>query len=352
MRPTSAAAPWSCLLTPRVAVGCQLDPCPETQGLERRSQSSLHLRCQLPSQPLLCLRLAGFLLRGLGLQTNQSPAWLRPSPSEVGLFSLQPLSWPYQLVGPTSPVRARLLRVQRVPEADLPALPSWPLPPLGWSEARRVRRVLTRCPAPKMALTPALVPVGLAQPKDRLVDRPMGRPVLAQQVARPWTGLALLLLLRLPPHVRLFALDPVGSWPLSWPLSDVLADSFLGRIDCFEIDPCLVGFVPTNCCRWLSQRPLLQELWVLAGSSLPSHGLPSPELASHGRPKGSTYSRIPRCYPEKPFCLDSPTQPWPRRLVLSLGGAARGLGRRSCPLFDLERWGYPRSSATMQRQRW
>jgi len=210
-----------------VAVGCQLDPCPETQGLEHRSQSSLHLRCQLPSQPLLCLRLAGFLLRGLGFQTNQSPAWLRPSPSEVGLFSLQPLSWPYQLVGPTSPVRARLLRVQRVPEADLPALPSWPLPPLGWSEARRVRRVLTRCPAPKMALTPALVPVGLAQPKDRLVDRPMGRPVLAQQVARPWTGLTLLLL-RLPRPVRLFALDPFGSWPLSWPLSDVLADSFLG----------------------------------------------------------------------------------------------------------------------------
>ena len=92
-----------------------------------------------------------------------------------------------------------------------------------------MRRVLTRCPAPKMALTPALVPVGLAQPKDRLVDRPMGRPVLAQQVARPWTGLTLLLLLlRLPPHVRLFALDPFGSWPLSWPLSDVLADSCLG----------------------------------------------------------------------------------------------------------------------------
>ena len=176
--------------------------------------------------------------------------------------------------------------------------------------------------------------------------------MLAQQVARPWTGLALLLLLRLPRPVRLFALDPFGSWPLSWPLSDVLADSFLGRIDCFEIDSCLVGFVPTNCCQWLPQRPLLQELWVLAGSSLPSHGLPSPELASHGRPKGSTYSRIPRCYPEKPFCLDSPTQPWPRRLVLSLGGAARGLGRRSCPLFDLERWGYPRSSATMQKQSW
>ena len=39
-------------------------------------------------------------------------------------------------------------------------------------------------------------------------------------------------------------------------------------------------------------------------------------------------------------------------LVLSLGGAARGLGRRSCPLFDLERWGYPRSSATMQKPRW
>jgi hypothetical protein len=78
-----------------------------------------------------------------------------------------------------------------------------------------------------MALTPALVPVGLAQPKDRLVDRPMGRPVLAQQVARPWTGLTLLLL-RLPRPVRLFALDPFGSWPLSWPLSDVLADSFLG----------------------------------------------------------------------------------------------------------------------------
>lgn len=212
-----------------MAVGCQLGPCPETQGLERRSQSSRRLRCQLPSQPLLCLRLAGFLLRDLGLQTNQAPAWLRPSPSELGLFSLQPLSWPYQLVGPTSPVRARLLRVRRVPEADLPALPSWPLQPLGWSEALRVRRVLTRCPAPTMALTPALVPVGLAQPKDRLVDRPMGRPVLAQQVARPWTGLPLLLLLlRLPPDVRLFALDRVGSWPLSWPLSDVLADSFLG----------------------------------------------------------------------------------------------------------------------------
>ena len=64
-----------------------------------------------------------------------------------------------------------------------------------------------------MALTPALVPVGLAQPKDRLVDRPMGRPVLAQQVARPWTGLTLLLLLlRLPPHVcgssLLTPLDP------------------------------------------------------------------------------------------------------------------------------------------------
>ena len=29
-----------------------------------------------------------------------------------------------------------------------------------------------------MALTPALVPVGLLQPKDRLVDRPMGRPVV------------------------------------------------------------------------------------------------------------------------------------------------------------------------------
>ena len=268
-----------------MAVGCQLDPCPETQGLERRSQSSLHLRCQLPSQQLLCLRLAGFLLRGLGLQTNQSPAWLRPSPSEVGLLSLQPLSWPYQLVGPTSPVRARLLRVQRVPEADLPALPSWPLPPLGWSEARRVRRVLTRCPAPKMALTPALVPVGLAQPKER-----------------PWTGLTLLLLLlRLPRPVRLFALDPFGSWPLSWPLSDVLADSFLGRIDCFEIDPCLVGFVPTNCCRWLSQRPLLQELWVLAGSSLPSHGLPSPELASHGRPKGRPIPGFPGVIPRSRF---------------------------------------------------
>ena len=98
--------------------------------------------------------------------------------------------------------------------------------------------------------------------------------------------------------------------------------------------------------------PCCRSSWVLAGSSLPSHGLPSPELASHGRPKGSTYSRIPRCSPEKPFCLDSPTQPWPRRLVLSLGGAARGLGRRSCPLFDLERWGYPRSSATMQKQSW
>ena len=79
-----------------------------------------------------------------------------------------------------------------------------------------------------MALTPALVPVGLAQPKDRLVDRPMYRPVLAQQVARPWTGLTLLLLLRLPLPVRFFALDPFGSWPQSWRLSDVLADSCLG----------------------------------------------------------------------------------------------------------------------------
>ena len=70
-----------------------------------------------------------------------------------------------------------------------------------------MRRVLTRCPAPKKALTPALVPV--AQPRDRLVDRPMGRPVLAQQVARPWTGL---LLLRLPRPVcgssLLTPLDP------------------------------------------------------------------------------------------------------------------------------------------------
>ena len=94
----------------------------------------------------------------------------------------------------------------------------------------------------------------------------------------------LVLLLRLPPPVRLFALDPFGSWPLSWPLSDVLADSCLGWIDCCEVD----GLVPTNCCQWLSQRPLLQELRALAGSSLPSHGLPSPELASHGRPKGPT----------------------------------------------------------------
>ena len=65
-------------------------------------------------------------------------------------------------------------------------------------------------------------------------------------------SLTLLLLLRLPPPVRLFALDPFGSWPLSWPLSDVLADSCLGRIDCCEIDPCRVGLVPTNCCQWLS----------------------------------------------------------------------------------------------------
>ena len=56
-----------------------------------------------------------------------------------------------------------------------------------------------------------------------------GSAGLAQQVARPWTGLTLLLLLlRLPRPVRLFALDPFGSWPLSWPLSDVLADSCLG----------------------------------------------------------------------------------------------------------------------------
>ena len=61
------------------------------------------------------------------------------------------------------------------------------------------------------------------------MDWPLGWPVLAQQVVRPWTGLTLLLLLlRLSLPVRLFALDSFGSWPLSWPLSDVLADSCFG----------------------------------------------------------------------------------------------------------------------------
>ena len=334
-----------------MAVGCQLDPCPETQGLERRSQSSLHLRCQLPSQPLLCLRLAGFLLRGLGLQTNQSPAWLRPSPSEVGLFSLQPLSWPFQPVGPTSPVRARLLRVQRVPEADLPALPSWPLPPLGWSEAHRVRRVLTRCPAPKMALTPALVPVGLAQLRTGQAVAgwitPSKNPELLQQ----------------------------GT--LGQPLTIVGGDEAdQTRIDLEAVDSPKKG-IGEDIAQWPGQRPGSKGVKSeephgtrqtqqqqqqgqasprtrhLLSQHRPTHRpIHQPILASHGRPKGSTYSRIPRCSPEKPFCLDSPTQPWPRRLVLSLGGAARGLGRRSCPLFDLERWGYPRSSATMQKQSW
>ena len=133
----------------------------------------------------------------------------------------------------------------------------------------------------------------------------MGRPVLAQQVACPWTGLTLLLLLRLPPPVRLFALDPFGSWPRATErcpgrfLSSTAARSI--RVWCASSPPTVVSGCPSvPCC---------------------SHGLPSPELTSHGRPKGSTYSRIPRCFPEK----HSPTQPWPRRLVLSLGGAARSL---------------------------
>ena len=123
----------------------------------------------------------------LGL-VRLEPAWLRPSLSAVGLALLLPLSWPFQLQGPTSP---------------------------------------------------ALVAVGLV--------RPVRRPKLAQQVACPWTVLSLLLaqllllaellllwlqllsqlLLLWLLFVEPFALDLVGCWALFWPLSDVLAGSCL-----------------------------------------------------------------------------------------------------------------------------
>ena len=96
--------------------------------------------------------------------------------------------------------------------------------------------------------------------------------------------------------------------------------------------------------------PCCRSSGLLLGVVYPATVCPVLSLPVTVVPRGRP--RIPRCYPEKPFRLDSPTQPWPRRLVLNLGGAARGLGRRSCPLFDLERWGNPRSSATMQKPRW